>query len=104
MQCDQRQVKIRIQATPFAPLPDDGLQPGEGAVRPAQLQTEQQLQTGSNQRHNHPSDQVLLGDHFVILRENILGDKRVVMLVVSMSTVAVGRIVGMCCRGHEVWN
>ncbi|MEY3574189.1 MAG: hypothetical protein RLZZ617_787 [Bacteroidota bacterium] len=34
----------------------------------------------------------------MILRENVFGDKRVVMLVVSMSTWAVGRIVGMCYR------
>ena len=75
MNGDQGQVRIAIQDTVRRPLAQESLEDGKAFTGPAQLQSEEYRQHNGYNAHHNGGHQELLGDHLVIVRENVLRDE-----------------------------
>src|SRR5690606_21253598 len=92
------QVKVRIHYASFGPLAQEGFQDRHRLSGPSQLDTEKYAQHHSHQSHKETGNQELLGDHFMILAENIFRNERLLVMVMSMvMIVGVMCMICMCC-------
>ena len=76
------EVGIAIKNATWRPLPEESLQHTERLAWPSQLQAEEYRQGHCDNPHEYRSYKELLGDHFVILAENVLGDETLLVVCV----------------------
>jgi len=78
---NESHVHVRGHLTSFSTLSEKGFNDAEALIRVSELQTEQKRHEHTNDAHEHTRDQVLLGNHLVILAKNVFSDECFLMMV-----------------------
>src|SRR5690606_1723132 len=78
---DQCQINVGIHHTIGCPFSQQGLKYGKGFPGPSQLHPKEQRHSNTNEPHDKTRDEILLGYHLVVLAEDVLGNKGLLMMM-----------------------
>ena len=79
----KRQVSVPVEHPSRGPLAKERFKDGEALSWPPELEAEEDLQNHGNDAHHNCSHQELLGDHLVVVAEDVLRNEALFVVCVS---------------------